>query len=140
LHGIRTLSGLVLAALLVVAIVSGALIWHRRPSPEHHSIPPAPPPATLAGYVTDGQTRAPLPGVTLTIEDWETLDGRSPTSTTDDAGRFRYNNLRPSDDPARQVRLIATKPGYETSTADPPLGANEHPIKLNRIAPSEDRP
>ena len=60
---------------------------------------PPPPPSVLAGYVTDAETHLPLAGVTLTIQDWDTLDGRSPTCTTDDAGRFRFKNLRPSDDP-----------------------------------------
>ena len=98
------------------------------------------PAAVLSGYVTDAETRVPLADVKLTIEDWDTRDGGSPTATTNAAGRFRFENLRPSDEPMRQVRLIATKPGYDTSTTDPPLGATDHPIKLKPLAPREDRP
>ncbi|HKM54982.1 MAG TPA: TIR domain-containing protein, partial [Isosphaeraceae bacterium] len=105
------------------------------------SAPPAPvPAAVLEGYVTDAETRVPLADVKLTIQDWDTRDGGSPTATTDAAGRFRFGDLRPSDDPTRQVRLIATKPGYDTSTTDPPLGATDHPIKLKTLTPPEGRP
>ena len=105
------------------------------------SAPPAPAPAAvLEGYVTDAETRVPLADVKLTIQDWDTRDGGSPTATTDAAGRFRFGDLRPSDDPTRQVRLIATKPGYDTSTTDPPLGATDHPIKLKTLTPPEGRP
>ena len=105
------------------------------------SAPPAPAPAAvLEGYVTDAETRVPLADVTLTIQDWDTRDGGSPTATTDAAGRFRFDDLRPSDDPTRQVRLIATKPGYDTSTTDPPLGATDHPIKLKTHTLPRDRP
>jgi hypothetical protein len=33
-----------------------------------------------------------------------------------------------------------TKPGYDTSTTDPPLGTTEHPIKLKRLTIPEGRP
>jgi hypothetical protein len=105
------------------------------------SAQPAPVPAAfLGGYVTDAETRVPLADVKLTIQDWDTRDGGSPTTVTDAAGRFRFADLRPSADSTQQVRLIATKPGYETSTTDPPLGATDHPIKLKRLTPSEGPP
>jgi hypothetical protein len=100
----------------------------------------AAPAAVLEGYVTNAETRAPLAGVTLTIQDWDNRDGGSPMTTTDPAGRFRFADLRPSEETTRQVRLVATKPGYSTSTTDPPLGATEHPIKLKLLTPTEDRP
>jgi len=96
-------------------------------------VPPPQKPAILAGYIIDAETREPLAGVTLTIQDWETIDGQSPTATTDAAGRFRFDNLRPSADVSqqvRQVRLIARKPGYKAYTTDTPLGSTTLPIKL----------
>jgi hypothetical protein len=122
----RCLYGLVSTALLVAAIVVGSLLirWERRRNP------PPPPPSVLAGYVTDAETREPLSGVTLTIQDWDTVDGLTPTSTTDHAGRFRFDNLRPNPDPAQQVRLVARKPGYDPSASDSLLGSTDYPIKL----------
>ena len=73
----------------------------------------------------------------MTIQDWETIDGQSPTATTDAAGRFRFDNLRPSADVSQQVHLIARKPGYQVSTSDPPLGSTKHSFKLRRITTSE---
>ena len=128
------LYGLALTAFLM-AVILGGLLWSRG---ESH-LPPTPP-SVLAGYVTDAETRLPLAGVTLTIQDWDMLDGRSPTCTTDDAGRFRFKNLRPSDDPKRQVRLIARKPDYEPGVSDPLLGSTDYPIKLRPKALAEDKP
>ncbi len=73
----------------------------------------------------------------MTIQDWETIDGQSPTATTDAAGRFRFDNLRPSADVSQQVHLIARKPGYQVSTSDPPLGSTKHSFKLRRTTTSE---
>lgn len=103
-------------------------------------VPPPQKPAILAGYIIDAETREPLAGVTLTIQDWETIDGRSPTATTDAAGRFRFDNLRPSADVSQQVqqvRLIAHKPGYKAYTTDTPLGSTTLPIKLRPTTTSE---
>ena len=91
----------------------------------------------LAGYIIDAETREPLAGVTLTIQDWETIDGQSPTATTDAAGRFRFDNLRPSADVSQQVRLIARKPGYRAGTTDTTLGLTALPIKLRPTTTSE---
>ena len=102
--------------------------------------PPAPAAAVLAGYVIDAETGELLPGVTLTIQDWDTLDGQTPTTTTDDAGRFRFDNLRPSPDPARLVRLVARKAGYEPSSTDPPLGTTTQTIKLRPATTTETDP
>jgi hypothetical protein len=105
------------------------------------SAQPAPvPAAVLEGYVTDAKTHVPLTDVKLTIEDWDTRAGGSPTATTDAAGRFRFKDLRPSGDPTQQVRLIATKPGYDTSTTNTRLGTTEYPIKLMPSTSLEDRP
>ena len=73
----------------------------------------------------------------MTIQDWETIDGQSPTATTDAAGRFRFDNLRPSADVSQQVRLIARKPGYQASTTDTTLGSTTLPIKLRPTTTSE---
>jgi hypothetical protein len=110
------------------------------PHPKTIELPPPVPAAILSGHVTDAETRAPLADVRLTIEDWDTRDGGTPTYVTDSGGRFRFDNLRPSDEPLRQVRLIATKTGYDTSTTDPPLGATDHPIKLKPLTSRETRP
>jgi hypothetical protein len=134
------------AALLALALLAGGVgayvASHRGPETTAASpAQPAPVPgAVLEGYVTDAETRVPLAGVKLTIQDWDTRNGSSPTATTDAAGRFRFKDLRPSGDPSQQVRLVATKPGYQTSTTDPPLGATDHPIKLKRLTPSEGSP
>ena len=116
---------------LALALLAGAIAAYLAPVPA----------AVLEGYVTDAETRAPLADVKLTIQDGDTRDGGSAmTTTTNAAGRFRFGNLRPSNEPAQQVRLIATKPGYDTSTTDPPLGATDHPIKLRPLTTPEDRP
>ncbi|MGO9596884.1 MAG: TIR domain-containing protein [Isosphaeraceae bacterium] len=143
-------------ALALIAVVTPAYVaWSRRTEPPAPSpveirahvdlspgtVPPAPSSAAvLSGYVTDAETRVPLADVNLTIQDWDTRNGGSAMTTTNAAGRFRFENLRASDDPTRQVRLIATKPGYDTSTTDPPLGATDHPIKLKPLIPPENRP
>ena len=93
--------------------------------------PQTPPAAILEGNVIDADG-APLAGVTLTINNWTTLDDRSPMTISDDAGQFRFRDLRPADEPDRNVRLIATKPGYVTSTTDPPLGTTRQTIKLKK--------
>ena len=100
-------------------------------------VPPPQKPAILAGYIIDAETHEPLAGVTLTIQDWETIDGQSPTATTDAAGRFRFDNLRPSADVSQQVRLIARKPGYRAGTTDTTLGLTALPIKLRPATTSE---
>jgi hypothetical protein len=78
-------------------------------------------PSTLTGYVIDGKTGNPLPGVTLMIQDWQTLDGRSPSATSDGTGTFRFEDLRHAEVSLQQVRLIAVKKGYKPSATDPPL-------------------
>jgi hypothetical protein len=103
-------------------------------------VPPAFPPqkpAILAGYIIDDKTHEPLAGVTLTIQDWETIDGQSPTAITDATGRFRFDKLRPSADVSQQVRLIARKPGYKAYTTDTTLGLTALPIKLRPATTSE---
>ena len=109
-------------------------------APEEKAPRPVPPPqkpANLAGYIIDAETREPLAGVTLTIQDWNTSDGQSPTATTDATGRFRFDNLRPSADVSQQVRLIARKPGYQACTTDTTLGLTALPIKLRPTTTSE---
>ncbi len=91
----------------------------------------------MGGYIIDAETREPLAGVTLTIQDWETIDGQSPTATTDAAGQFRFDNLRPSADVSQQVRLIARKSGYKAGTTDTTLGLTALPIKLRPTTTSE---
>ncbi len=92
----------------------------------------------MGGYIIDAETREPLAGVTLTIQDWETIDGQSPRPvTTDTTGRFRFDNLRPSADVSQQVRLIARKPGYQAGTTDTTLGLTALPIKLRPTTTSE---
>ena len=103
-----------------------------------HPVPPPPQkPAILAGYIIDAETHEPLAGATLTIQDWDTSDGQSPTDATDAAGRFRFVNLRSSANVSQQVRLIASKPGYQASTTDTTLGLTALPIKLRPITTSE---
>ena len=69
---------------------------------------PAPvPAAVLSGHVLDAETGMPLAGVTLTILDWDSSAGRTVTVTTDSNGWFRFVELRPSGNPAEQVRLVA---------------------------------
>jgi Carboxypeptidase regulatory-like domain len=104
--------------------------------------PPAPAPAAavLAGYVIDAETREPVPGVTLTVMDVDTPEGRPPTSVSDQTGRFRFDNLGASSDSPRQVRLVARKNGYEPSYTDPSLGATKLPIKLRPKARTKDDP
>jgi len=130
------LYGLVLTALLMVAMPFArlAIRWER----DRH--PPPPAPASLAGYVIDAETREPLTGVALSIEDWDTLDRQTPACTTDLAGRFRFDNLQPNLNPAQQVRLIARKPGYEPRSIDALLGSTDYPIKLQPHAMSRDNP
>jgi hypothetical protein len=90
-------------------------------------------PNILAGTVIDSETRDPLPGVTLTIQNLDDRDGQTPTTQTDDAGRFRFRNLPPG--PIRQVRLHASKAGYELSRTDPNLGSESHNIALQPQSP-----
>jgi hypothetical protein len=92
--------------------------------------------------VIDVETRRLLADVTLTIADWKTRDGSSPSARTDAAGRFKFADLRPSGDPMKEVRLIAVKADYETSTSDALLlpGATSHPIKLTLRSPSKGPP
>jgi hypothetical protein len=164
LHGIRTKDGpriprpqtaapwCLYAALLALTLLAATIAAYVA---SHHGTEPLadgpasatsasaqPAPGTvLEGYVTDAETRARLADVTLTIQDRDTRDGGSPPpAVTDASGRFRFKDLRPSADPTQQVRLIATKPGYETSWSDPPLGTTDHTIKLKRLNPSECRP
>jgi hypothetical protein len=141
------------AALLTFALLAGAIAAYVAPRRGTETTPagpasatrasalPAPVPgAVLEGYVADAETRVPLAGVALAIMDWDSREGGSPTAVTDATGRFRFADLRPSADSTRQVRLVATKPGYQTSTTDPPLGTTDHPIKLKRLTPSEGQP
>jgi len=130
---------LALALALLAGAIAAYVASHRGTGTTAASLALVPA-AVLEGYVTDAKTCVPLADVTLTIEDWDTRNGGSPTATTDVAGRFRFGDLRPSDDPTRQVRLIATKPGYDSSTTDPPLGATDHPIKLKPLTTPEERP
>ncbi len=127
------------AAVLALGVLAGSgsayLAWHAgtgKTAPR--------PSAVLEGYVTDAETHRPLAGVKLTIQDWDNRDGGSPTDTTDSAGRFRFKDLRPSDNPTQEVRLTATKPSYDTSTTNTRLGTTEYPIKLMPLTPLEDRP
>jgi len=76
----------------------------------------------------------------VAIQDWQTVDDKPPTASTDAEGRFRFDNLRPSPDPMQQVRLIAHKAGYEPSYTDPLLGTTDYPIKLRSAATSGDNP
>ena len=94
----------------------------------------------LAGDVIDQKTGESLPGVIVTIQNWDTLDGQTPTRTTDHAGRFRFDNLRPSSGPIQQVRINARKPGYDLSSTYAPLGTTSHPINLRPITTSKDDP
>jgi hypothetical protein len=94
--------------------------------------PQTPPAAILEGDVIDGDG-VPLAGATLTISKWKTLDDHSPMTTSDEAGQFRFRDLRPADEPERKVRLTATKPGYSTSTADPPLGTTGQTMRLKKL-------
>jgi hypothetical protein len=82
----------------------------------------------LGGSVIDADTLRPLPGVKLTIDDIDDLFGKTPTAVTDDAGRFRFQDLPPLSE--RQVRLVAQRPGYHVSRSDPTLGNMSHTIKL----------
>jgi hypothetical protein len=139
--------GLIAGALLVLLLVGSLAIPFLTTPKERRGrasqpVPPlpAPPVAVLAGYVLDAETREPLPGVTLTIQDWDALDGRTPTSTSDPAGRFRFDDLRPGPDPVQQVRLVARKDGYEPSYTDPLLGTTDQPIKLRPAATVKDTP
>jgi Flp pilus assembly protein TadD len=100
---------------------------------------PASSAAILAGYVIDAETGEPLSGVTLIIQNWETMVGQSPTATTDSAGRFRFDNLRPSADVSQQVQLIARKPGYQASITNTTLGSTTLPIKLRPTTTSEHK-
>jgi Carboxypeptidase regulatory-like domain len=143
------------AAVLALALLAGAvgaylyLASHRaagmtgvspaKSTTAKSALPPAPA-AVLEGYVIDAETRAPLADVRLTIQDWKTRAGGSPMATTDAAGRFQFDDLRPSEDSMQQVRLSATKGGYETSTNDPPLGTIGYPIKLRPSIPPENGP
>jgi hypothetical protein len=135
------------AVVLTLALLGGAtavyVAWRRgnaAASPSQTNGKPSPPTqvvvARLEGYVTDKQTRAPVADVKLSIQDWDNRDGGTPTATTDEAGRFRFGNLRPSDNPSQLVRLIATKPGYATSTTDALLNATDYPITLKPLHPS----
>jgi hypothetical protein len=142
---VAVLARIVMPLALVAGVVAAYIVVPRlamHAPPPRESAPPPPPvsAAVLMGYVIDAETRVPLADVRLMIEDWDTRDGGSPMAVTDSAGRFRFENLRPSDDPLRQVRLIATKTGYDTSTTDPPLGATDHPIKLKPLTSRETRP
>jgi Effector-associated domain 1/Carboxypeptidase regulatory-like domain len=128
------LYGLMIALVLIAANLAAAPVRHRL----LHAWA-APMPWTLAGDVTDDEG-TPLPGVTLTIQDWDTTDGKAPTESTGTAGRFQFANLKPPDKPAQQVRVIATKPGYMPSMTDPPLGAIDHPIILHRKTSAEGPP
>jgi CHAT domain/Carboxypeptidase regulatory-like domain len=87
----------------------------------------------LAGTVVDSETLRPLPGVKLTIDDLDDINGQTPSAVTDEAGRFRFQGLPPVAD--RQVRLVAQRPGYEVSRTDPTLGNLSHDIKLKPRPP-----
>ena len=64
------------------------------PDPTKQTKAQTPPAAILEGNVVDAEG-APLAGVTLTISNWKTLDGGSPTTTSDAAGQFQFRDLRP---------------------------------------------
>jgi hypothetical protein len=83
----------------------------------------------LGGSVIDADTLRPLPGVKLTIEDVNDLFGKTPTAVTDEAGRFRFQDLPPLSE-RRQVRLVAQKSGYLVSRAVTTLGNMSHVVKL----------
>jgi hypothetical protein len=85
-------------------------------------------PNSLAGTVIDAVTRDPLPGVTVTIQDLVDRDGQTPTTQTDHAGIFRFRNLPPG--PKKQVRVHASRVGYELSRTDPWLGTDRHNVAL----------
>jgi hypothetical protein len=104
------------------------------------SVPPLQKPAILAGDVIDQKTGESLPGVIVTIQNWDTLGGQTPTRTTDHAGRFRFDNLRPNSGPIPQVKIEARKDGYDLSSTYAPLGATSHPINLRPITTSKDDP
>jgi hypothetical protein len=155
------------AVVLALALLAGAIVAYaarrrggassssseakREPSPptqvvspsetkKDPSLPAQVATARLEGYVTDAETHAPVADVKLSIQDRNNRDGGTPKATTDDAGRFRFGDLRPSDDPSQLVRIIATKPGYATSTNDALLNATDYPIKLKPLHPPGDQP
>jgi hypothetical protein len=128
------LYGLVLTVCLA-AVVLLALLWVRGARPRR----PPRPPSILSGYVINDDSPQRLAGVTISIEGWDTIEGWSPRCTTDELGQFRFENLRPSDDPAQPVKVIARKPGFKAAETDLLLGSTDQPIKLYPKS-SEDKP
>jgi hypothetical protein len=116
----------VLALGVLVGSVAAYFRWHAGP--------------VLEGRVTDAKTHTPLADVKLMIQDWDTRDGGKPTTITNSAGRFQFKNLRPSDDPAQEVLVIATKPGYGASTTYVRLSTTQYPIDLTPSPTPENRP
>jgi hypothetical protein len=122
------LYAVVLALVLLVGAVVAYVTWV--------------PAARLDGHVTDENGDA-LAGVELVIQDRLNRNGSKPKAITEGDGAYHFDNLRPAgptDPQFPEVRLMVTKLGYQTKRTDAPLGAPDHPIKLKRLAPSEDRP
>jgi hypothetical protein len=131
---------LLVALLLLGLTVLGRWCWRPALPPPAASAarrPPSPPPPPgklniLAGTVIDSETRLPVAGVTVTIQDLDDPAGQTPTTQTDADGRFRFRDLPPGPDD-KTVRLHAHKKGYQPSLTDPSLGAENHYIELERV-------
>ena len=96
--------------------------------------------AVLAGDVRDAGTREPLAGVVVTLQDYDDKHGRTPECRTDEAGRFRFEDLPASSQPLQRVRVVARKNGYDASDTYTTLGTTSLPVKLRpRAAAKEDR-
>jgi TIR domain len=128
------LYGLVLAALFMTVVLGGML---RRQRESHFQ--PVSRPSVLGGDVRDVDG-TPLAGVALWIDDWYKTDGSRPDETTDERGRFLFENLEPSTKPEQQVRVRASKSGYRVSDEYARIGSHSHPITLYRVVSPEDSP
>jgi SEFIR domain len=70
----------------------------------------------LQGEILDAETRRPLPGVLVRLPDLDLED------TTDGNGKYRFEVAVRA---GTQVRLRATKDGYESINVDPPAGTGQ---------------
>jgi hypothetical protein len=87
----------------------------------------------LAGRVIDDATTAGLPDVNLCILEVAGMSVEAPSSRTDANGLFQFKGI---PGPKRQIRLQASKPGYEESLTDVWLGVTEHIVTLS---PEKDK-
>ncbi len=116
---IKSLAAIALIALAVIGV--GVVIPRLRNTTAAQPATPQP----FSGFVQDDQG-APLPDVSITVP---TLN--IPPKTTDPNGRFSFLVDLPA---GTNFRLIAQKPGFETYTADPPVGDTTFNISLHRVS------